>query len=422
MRHDGASWIADTYLNNTGSAVGIGTGAPTAELHLYGNTPKERIESDISAGESDIELKTNAGTYDYLKLVKYGPTRPGTVAGGAIPAAGLSRLEVGENAGGLLLQTMAMHPMYFATDNALRMEITGDGDFMQYNANNGSLMSLAYGGPSGYYFGMYDSAGNQSGTLESDSDTGGFMSLKRNATNDGFLVNGNYLGLEGTRVDILGATTGITLDASVEGDQSVMLPPDALTAPEILDEPGVGSDWRAVVYPLDTSPTTLAGRTVTVPAAGYVIVWGTAEVQIDHTNGTADHGLFGVSANDVSYPSAQNNVLQLDAGLATGVYNFPVTVHGVFEVTGPGSYSYYLLGAESSGEISVNKSSMAALYIPTAYGVVDALSAPYVDSSSDSDPALESAEAREMSDARIERELSAMRERIAELETKLGNR
>jgi hypothetical protein len=399
-------------MNNTGSAVGIGTAAPTAELHLYGADPVGRVETSVATGSTAVEIKTSGGTYDHLRLEKSGPIRAGVTAGG-IPLANLSRVTAGSDAGAMMIQTEAMEPMYFVTENALRMEITGDGELREYSMYNGSLMSLAYGYSGGYSFTMYDELGNQSGSLESDIDTGGFLSLYRNDSERGFEINGNYLGREGTRVDIMGATTSIVLDASVEGDESVVLPPDALTAEEVLDEAGIGSDWRAVTYALDAGLTTVAGRMVTVPAAGYVVVWGTAEVQLDHTSGTADHGIFGVSANDSSFPSAQNNVLQLDAGLATGVYLFPVTVHGVFEVTGPGSYSYYLLGHESSGEISVNKSTLAALYIPTAYGVVDALTSP---------AGVESAGAKEVTDARIERELAAMRDRIAALESQLGNR
>ncbi len=421
LRHDGAAWVTSANLTNTGSEIGIGTDTPGAELHVYGTTPVERVESNMPTGNAAIEIQTSNGTYDYLRLVKYGPSRSGTTAGG-IPLAGLSQIEAGTDAGALMLQTGAMEPMYLVTDNTRRMEITGDGDIYTFSAISGALISMVYGGPSGYYFGWHDDAGNQSGTLESDSDTGGFMSLKRNATADGFLVNGNYLGLEGTRVDILGATTAIAFDASAEGDDSVELPPDALSAPEILDEPGAGYDWRAAVYNLDTGITSVAARTVTVPAAGYVIVWGTAEVQINHTSGTSDWGRFGVSTDVISFPNAQNNDLKLAAGLPTGEYSFPVTVHGLFEVTAAGAYIYHLIGAEYGGVVLVNKSSLTALYIPTAYGPIDALSASYGSAPSDSDPAQERRESEAFNDARLERELAAMRDRIAALESELGNK
>jgi hypothetical protein len=283
-------------------------------------------------------------------------------------------------------------------------------------------MSEVHGASSGYVFTMFDDEGNASGSLESDSDTGGYMSLKRNSFEDGFIVNGNNMGLEGTRVDIVGVPSAITLDASAAGDASVELPPDALTSPEILDEPGAGYDWRAAVYVLDSGIISVAGRTITVPAAGYVIVLGTAEVQIDHTFMTTDTGRFGVSATETDFPNAQNNELTLADSLPTGVYKFPVSVHGVFEVTAAGPNTYYLIATELSGEISVNKSNLTALYIPTAYGTMDALSASHGDSPSDRDPALERRESREFGQARIERELDAMRERIAELETKVGNK
>lgn len=51
IRHDGAIWMADNYLNNTGTKVGIGIGSPTEGLH---------IDSSVKIGNSVWSTPTNS--------------------------------------------------------------------------------------------------------------------------------------------------------------------------------------------------------------------------------------------------------------------------------------------------------------------------------------------------------------------------
>ena len=407
LRYDGG-WIADSNFWNDGSEIGIGTTEPDENLHIYEDVNAwmgiriENPSSESGSGEQITFIDEN-GSLAGIRL--YDDLFAGAYSG--------SMAIYNNRPSGSIL---------FRTGGQNRMRLLETGYFEFYDGTD--VMSKMYPIIHGGVFTLYDeTAVNEIASLEPDGNSeGGYFYVRRNATSSGFVVDGNHSGTEGTRVDIIGPSVSIAFDASETGDNSVELPPDALSAVEILDEPGAGYDWRAAVYNLDGGITSVAVRTVTVPAAGYVIVWGTAEVQIDHTTGTADHGRLGVSADEISYPGAQNNDLKLDSGLATGVYNFPVTVHGLFEVAGGGAFTYYLIGSEFSGVVSVNKSSLTALYIPTAYGPVDALSASYGSALSDSDPTLERREAEAFNDARLERELAAMRERIATLESQLGNK
>ncbi len=408
LRYDGG-WIADSNFWNDGSEIGIGTTEPAENLHIY---------EDVNAWMGIRIENPNAGSGSGEQITFIDEN--GSLAGIRL----YDDLFAGAYSGAMAIyNNRPSGSILFRTGGVNTMRITESAELEIYGTT-GNRSLYAWNTLVGGNFTTYDETGLYTTvSLEGDgSGEGGFIWVRRNNSSVGFTVDGNHNGTQDTKVSIFGASTSAVFDMSESGDASVELPPDALSAPEILDEPGAGYDWRTTVYNLDTGITSVAGRTITVPAAGYVIVWGTAEVQIDHTSGTGDTGRFGVSANETSFPAAQDNELKLDAGLATGVYSFPISVHGLFEAADGGSFTYYLIGSELSGVVSVTKSSLTALYIPTAYGPVDALSAGYGDSPSDSDPALERREARELNDARVERELAAMRDRIATLESELGNK
>jgi hypothetical protein len=163
-------------------------------------------------------------------------------------------------------------------------------------------------------------------------------------------------------------------------------------------------------------------RSITVPAEGYVFAIATAEVQLIHTEFTGDSGAFGISDNASSFASGPQIQVFIPGPLPTASYWVPVTVQGIFEVASPGTYTYYLLGREDMGDVRIADETLSLIYVPTMYGTVDVLTMADGDTPSDSDPSLERAESEELNDSRIERELAAMRDRIAALEKELGNR
>lgn len=96
--------------------------------------------------------------------------------------------------------------------------------------------------------------------------------------------------------------------------------------------------------------------------------------------------------------------------------------HGLFEVASEGTYTYYFLGDETSGDFRLYDAQLTLLYIPTGYGTV----MPTVQGAAEkemrgggrpgltpAEVAAERAESESADVARIERELAAMR---AELE------
>ncbi|MCG3127947.1 MAG: hypothetical protein CHACPFDD_02820 [Phycisphaerae bacterium] len=155
------------------------------------------------------------------------------------------------------------------------------------------------------------------------------------------------------------------------GNTSVILPNDSISAIEIMDEPGVANDHNASIA-IGTSLTTLASRSITVPAAGYVLALADGDLQISHTNGTDSTYIYGVSDSATSLPSDQDMMTRLAGALTTGTYNFAGSSHGLFSVAAAGSYSFYYLAYEfSGGSATMYDIQLTLLYVPTAYGTVE---------------------------------------------------
>lgn len=123
-------WLANgsnIYNNNLGN-IGIGTNMPDAKMHIKSDLSNviykaESFNSGLSAG---VELKTDGGIYDNFELRKWAPLATGTIAG--VPLNGLSLLTTGANTtAGMFIGTIPAQPIYFSTDNKVRMRLLGDG-------------------------------------------------------------------------------------------------------------------------------------------------------------------------------------------------------------------------------------------------------------------------------------------------------
>lgn len=102
--------------------VGIGTNAPTTNLHVYqatGNT-SVAVQSVQNASFSSLQLVTASGTSD---LVRYGSNTGSTVAG--INSNNATRLWSGD--GRMIIGTGSSNNLHFVTGATERMVITGTG-------------------------------------------------------------------------------------------------------------------------------------------------------------------------------------------------------------------------------------------------------------------------------------------------------
>jgi hypothetical protein len=285
-------------------------------------------------------------------------------------------------------------------------------------------VSQWYSNANGASFELFDEAFNPTFTLAADATgTGGMLFVRRTIGASGFIVDGNYQGTNDPQVTIQGASRTASFNMSLVGNQSVILPTDAISAAETLDEAGVASINSTNTTAMDGTVQTMTSRTITVPANGYCLVIGTAEIQVIHNNGLATTGLFGVSDAAGSIPTTQDVQLTMPAAAATGTYFVPVTVHGLFQVIA-GANTFYLLGDENSGSLQFTDLQLSIVYVPTAYGTVT----PSLTAGTDDvavgmgAPVSAAAEAREAEAfhrARVEREMAAMQAQVAELQQRL---
>jgi hypothetical protein len=217
----------------------------------------------------------------------------------------------------------------------------------------------------------------------------------------------------------------------LSGDESVALPANAISAAEMLDEPGTASATLTSSVVLSTgSYTNILNRTITTPAPGYVLVIATAQGICHHTTGANSDADFGVSDVITGLPTNQDVRWRVPGVAASGQYDIPLTVHGLFEVASAGAHTFYFLGYESTSDFTAYDAQLSLVYLPSAYGLVSGTmvaGSATPDEQAASRPGFtaaevsaERAESQAANQARIDRELAAMRERLQRLEAELA--
>lgn len=252
-------------------------------------------------------------------------------------------------------------------------------------------------------------AGNTAIGLTPVSDGRGNINLSRGDGFWGIMASGT------PSLSLYGTARSAFFEMSQAGTESVRLPSSAIEASEMLDEPGVGSDNNTGISL--TGPTQyLAGRTMTAPVDGYVLVIATASLNIQHSNGTGTSCAFGVSDDVSRFVESTVGYLVLPSSLPTGVYEYPVASHALFPITA-GSQAYYALGARGGATAAtVYDVQLTECFFPTAYTTVSlpvAPSASTAESAASFDPEAERLQAQAFYNARVQGELDRMK---AELE------
>ncbi len=300
---------------------------------------------------------------------------------------------------------------------------------------NGAFTS-SFGGAHGAFGSQISLAaedGNTTFRVQPDVDgTGGFVDVLRNDTSSGFMVDGNYGGTESALVTISGTGSTVNFRTDLTGDLAVMLPPESIVANEIADEPGVASELSGGPISLTTTRTTLISRTIVCPTAGYVFVQGMGELEMTHTNGAVSFGTMGVSDIDGTLPLNQDQSTYLPSGAASGLYLFPSSPNGLFEVAA-GSNTFYLVASINSAGVTARVWDMqlSCIFFPTSYGTITptkvttegvdqfAGSVLSVPAPTRGDLAAEQAESEAFARGRVDRELAIMQRQLDELQSRI---
>jgi hypothetical protein len=188
-------------------------------------------------------------------------------------------------------------------------------------------------------------------------------------------------------------------------------------------EPGIASNNNnTTLISMDAMATEiLVSRSITVPAAGYVLAIATCHI---NAGGVGDSATFWVQDNTGPVIGSE---MKFKSQLAAGV-NDAITLQAIFQVTA-GAQTFSLRGMELSGSYYVLHRQLSLVWFPTAYGLHSQPSAPAGDDefSADSpDPSSEPYDLQTTAMPDWETELTAIRKqaemttrRLSELEERL---
>jgi hypothetical protein len=287
---------------------------------------------------------------------------------------------------------------------------------------------------------LYEESGYNHTFFEPDiNGSGGFLYVGRNGSDAAFMVDGNASGTEEPLVTIGGSGQAAYFQMGQTGDASVMLPDNAISAPEIMDEPGVSNSLGPDFFYLDAGNTnyTVDSVDIDIPDAGFVEVTGGCYLNLFHTVGTKTEIWVAIdkTAGNVDWGLPGAQIISVPSLTATSTWQFPCAQTRMYEETSAGVKRYYLNARYDEGThatTNVARSYIRATYYPTIYGTVtlaetkgfsDALAASQTPGDG-TQPAPETSRRSitvDQHNARLEAEMAAMRAELEALKREVQN-
>jgi hypothetical protein len=412
LNADDADPVDAVYVDSNGD-VGIGTTNPSLDLHLH----------------------RDAGTLSYLHITN-GST--GTTSSDGLRIGlngpGSSFIYTYEPTGGLSFGTDGGFVGKFDADGTFELGSTGiDGGFELYRSGSDTAVIQGYQTDDGGRLDIMDDHGNLAIKIEADSaGEGGRIWLGRDATphdDKGIDLNGNWGSSGDPRLRVIGTTRSAHFRMDESGDDSVALPQNAISSSEIEDEVGAAAGQYSTGYSLTTSYSAITSRTLEAPTAGYALVIASCQANVTHSTGTTSRIEYGVSDQSDDLSSELDIEIMISSNLPSGTFRYPVSAHAIFTVSA-GSNTFYFVGREIGGSSSAYDTQLSVIFIPTEYGTIETPSALAAQNAPDetaavrgpltqSDIATERAEARAANEARLQRELEEIRQRLEDIESEM---
>lgn len=169
-----------------------------------------------------------------------------------------------------------------------------------------------------------------------------------------------------------GGSEQVELNAGNSGNNSVQLPDDAIDADEILNEPGIVSNTGSGPFLTTSSFVDIATVEITTPGSGYVYVSGHCSVLFTGTTGLSGAYLQIDSTAGGGNLSQDVFVFQ-NAFPTTETCSENAFVDRVFYISSARTITFRMEGAKymlSTGNVSIARSRIKAMYFPTSYGSV----------------------------------------------------
>ncbi|MEZ5357339.1 MAG: hypothetical protein R3F48_00820 [Candidatus Zixiibacteriota bacterium] len=264
---------------------------------------------------------------------------------------------------------------------------SADAEYLR-NTSDTLIGSLAFYGGSGNAGGIFMYPESAYLLLSTD----GYIKVHLDGTDDGRLqlANNNdyvttvldadhYANGGGLQLFDNTGTSRINLRAGTSGNNSVILPDDAIDGDEILDEPGIAANSSPSYVSVTSTSEMIDIVTVdiTIPAPGYVSVESHAVVNLQGTTGS-NGGYLRIDRNEGGTIGDGEYVFLYYFAFASAGENYiPASVVRNYYLSTAGTYTFRLeaqLSGFSAGVMSVGHSYITAKYYPTSYGTVSAVS------------------------------------------------
>ncbi len=380
-----------------------------------------------AAGE-ETALTLIGDSASYLELVARGATvRDSTTF--AVAAAADTDAVLVNTGGGIGIGTGGPYlSARFTPDGALRLGGPGtiyDGALRVVEGGTSNELATIYkyddvGGALELYTPDVKAAHTQ---LEPDIDGGGGF-LYVDAPDGGLIVDGNEEADGSMAVLMEGTGASVEFDLGNTGNDSVILPNDAVSSTEQLDEPGVACYYTPDGVAMTSIYEPVVSQSIVAPGPGYAFVMATGQANCTHDTTEVARLFFGVSPDSIGVADGLDEEIQLPTELNGGAYKFAFAPAAVFPISAAGTYTYYL-NARAQGAWYIYDTAITVIYFPTAYGSVPgSVRTPAAANDEDAivqPSTIESrrAEAEAMDRARVEKELADMEARIAELRARM---
>jgi hypothetical protein len=344
-----AYFVVDAHLNE--DAVGLHVNARGKSGTITGILAQTTGFENQWAGRFESRLgvfKTSNPTGDTLVVLE-----PTSVGGGALTTWGPL------NSRNVRLTHMTLNPDYgamlvFNDNNEVRAQTYIDGlaDFGAFwtlgpNQSSNVLIGANNANYNKGFIDVFDETGTSQVQIFVDEPDG-----------DGIVVADQLI-----------------LNENTYGDLSAILPDNSVNSAEILNEAGIASEQTTNSTLLSTVMQDLETVTITIPADGYILVQGKCYLrtegvttsnlcsfQIDQTTGGSRVFPYATRAGVGSSPT-------------TGSNYFPIFTSRIY-LKNAGEHTFILEGMrdQATGTATAFHKIVTALYFPTGYGIVEAIS------------------------------------------------
>jgi len=291
-------------------------------------------------------------------------------------------------------------------------------------SSNGDAVVLS-SAPSGGMAEFLDESGNPTVVIAPDPDgQGGVITIAGDAAapDQGIILDGNGQGTLNPELSVIGENSAVSFDMNLSGDESVSFPVNSISAPELLDEPGVaaGSESGAV-FNISDAYQSLASATATFPADGFALVLLQSTFRAHEGNTWVSGRLLedGVAMAEWNW----------DPGDPDQYFDERQSYFSVLPVT-EGTHTYELRVRHNKGTADAEAARVIVVYLPTSYGTVGTAVSPgpegpapdeqtVPDASEPVNLAVERDESVAVNQLRIAEEIAAMEAKLVELQTEL---